>query len=202
MTRPTRYRTPRQLAVVADNVLARFASEFSWSRTMPIPIERIVERLYGITIEWHELGEPPGTSILGALDPAAKKIALNTKHERLFSEVLGPYEFTLGHELGHWLFDADDPNQLNLLEAPIRRFCHSRDSPAMTKDQQGRETNANRFAAELLMPSDLVSQVSEEDLVARLGEYARDWGVSRTALRIRLETLGILADGPPDDALW
>ena len=62
--------------------------------------------LYRISIEWHELEEPAGASILGALDPGAGTIALNSRHERLLSEVLGPYEFTLGHELGHWLFDA------------------------------------------------------------------------------------------------
>ena len=169
---------------------------------MPIPVEQIVERLYGIAIEWHELEEPAGASILGALDPVARTIALNTRHEQLFSEVLGPYEFTLGHELGHWLFDADDPNQLNLLDAPSDRFCHSRNSGNLSKEQQWRETNANRFAAELLMPSDLIAQVDEVDLVGRMNEYAREWGVSRTALRIRLETLGVIDDHPDEQSLW
>ena len=202
MARLSRYRTPRQLAVVADNVLARYASEFSWSRAMPIPIEQIVERLYGISIEWHGLDEPPGTSVLGALDPAAKTIALNSKHQQMFCDVLGPYEFTLAHELGHWLFDADDPNQLSLLDEPTERFCHSRNSPAMGQQQRNCETNANRFAAELLMPAHLVRQVDQDDLAAEMATYAREWGVSRTALRIRLETVGILDGSTEDEPLW
>lgn len=169
---------------------------------MPIPVEQIVERQYGITIEWHELEERPGTSILGALDPDAMVVVLNSRHERLFSEVLGPYEFTLAHELGHLLFDAEDPNQLNLLDGGGQRFCHSRNSTRMTRTQQEREWNANRFAAELLMPADLVRQVDEEDLVSHIGEYAQRWGVSYTALSIRLQTLGILADGPPEAGFW
>lgn len=169
---------------------------------MPIPVEQIMERQYGIEIEWHELDEPPGTSILGAIDPHAMVVVLNSRHERLFSEVLGPYEFTLAHELGHLLFDADDPNQLNLLQEAGQRFCHSRKSTGMSRTQQEREWNANRFAAELLMPADLVRQVDEEDLVAHVGEYAQRWGVSHTALSIRLKTLGIVADGPPEAGLW
>ena len=202
MARPTRYRTPQQLAVVADDVLARFASEFGWCRAMPIPIEQIVERMYEISIEWHELEELPGASVLGALDSVSKTVVLNLRHEQMFSDVLGPYEFTLAHELGHWLFDADDPRQLNLLDGPTGRFCHSRTSPAMSQQQQHRETNANRFAAELLMPADLVRQVDADDLVGRLREYAQEWGVSRTALCIRLETLGIILDGGSDERLW
>lgn len=201
MARDTRYRTQKQLVVVADNVLARFASEFGWLRGMPIPIEQIVERMYGISIEWHELEEQPGASVLGALDPVAKTVALNLRHEQMFNDVLGPYEFTLAHELGHWLFDADDPNQLNLLDGLPERFCHSRNSTTMTQQQKNRETNANRFAAELLMPADLVRQVDGDQLVERMAAYARDWGVSRTALRIRLETLGIL-DEASDESLW
>jgi hypothetical protein len=202
MARPTRYRTPRQLAVVAESVLTRYASEFGWTRAMPVPIEQIIERLYRIGIEWHELDEPPGTSVLGALDPAARTIVLNRKHEQMLSDVLGPYEFTLGHELGHWLFDADDPNQLSLLDSQGERFCHSRNSPAMSQQQQNRETNANRFAAELLMPADLVLRVDEKDLVANMVRYAVDWNVSRTALRIRLETLGILDGESDNEPLW
>lgn len=201
MARPTRYRTQQQLAVVADNVLARFGSEFGWARAMPIPVEQIVERMYEINIEWHELEEQPGVSVLGALDPVAKTVVLNQRHEQMFNDVLGPYEFTLAHELGHWLFDADDPAQQSLLDGPTERFCHSRNSTALSQQQMNRETNANRFAAELLMPADLVRQVDEDELVERMAAYAREWGVSRTALRIRLETLGIL-DEASDESLW
>lgn len=203
MPRPTRYRSERHLALVADEVLAKYAQNRDWARALPIPIEDIVETLYELDVVWLELDEPAGVSILGALDPDSKTIIFNERHQGMFVDVLGPYEFTLAHELGHWIFDADDPNQMTFLDGEgDRRFCHSRNSASMTKAQKQRETNANRFAAELLLPRDLVEEVDTDDLVVHIGDFALMWGVSRQALTIRLETLGILVGGPPERGFW
>lgn len=169
---------------------------------MPVPIEAIVEQTYGLKIEWAQIEEPPGSKILGALFPHDKTIQLNERHEDMFESWVGPYEFTLAHELGHWLYDAD-PGQESLFASEKPEFCHWRRTPGLPKDVQRRETNANKLAAAILMPADLVRSIDVEDLAAHVREYAAMWGVSMKALEIRLSELGLISDtGGADQFGW
>ncbi len=160
--------------------------------TLPVPIELIVEQTYGLEILWGEIPEPPNATILGALAPRERRIMLNSKREALFERWMGPERFTLAHELGHWIYDADDPSQLTLdLDSqPAEQYCYHRKSPWLSEVQQIREVNANKFAAHLLLPEDLVRAGVGELREDFPGTAAR-WGVSRTALRIRLQNLGL-----------
>ena len=53
-----------------------------------------------------------------------------------------------------------------------------------------REFNANKFASHLLMPRGLIAEAMLSPKRPPLRRCARDWGVSKQALRIRLEGLG------------
>lgn len=55
--------------------------------------------------------------------------------------------FTVAHELGHFLFDFD-PNKIQFYNA------FERDHNESEEDEEDNEKLANRFAAELLMPTD------------------------------------------------
>ncbi len=202
MARPTRWRSDDSHAVIANEVLHRHANEAGWARAMPVPIEAIVEQTYGLAIEWAEIQEPPGSKILGALFPDAKTIQLNELHENMFENWVGPYEFTLAHELGHWLYDAD-PGQGSLLASEPQGFCHWRSTPGLSKDLQRRESNANKLAAAILMPADLVRGADTDDVLAHIREYAAAWGVSMRALEIRLSELGMIDEtGGADRFSW
>lgn len=103
--------------------------------------------------------------------------------------------FTAAHELGHFLLhfaaDADDDGA---------GFIQDDTDVAETDDEKlaAQERQANRFAAELLMPETRCRQIaaeSPEKLGASLRylehRFARTFLVSRAAARWRLDSLGL-----------
>lgn len=161
---------------------------------MPVPVELIVEQTFDLSVVYGAIDEDPGVMILGALVPMDKRIVLNDRHADLFDQVIGPERFTLAHELGHWVYDADSPDQLPLaldLTDTESVFCYHRETPGIDEQTRIREINANGFASALLMPADLVLNVSIPDSVPDQRQLAKQWGVSYQAFRIRLENLGI-----------
>lgn len=196
MARRTHPRTEAQHEVATSNVLARHAAETGVPIELPVPIELIIESTYDLTILWDEIEEPPDMTILGALFPRESRIVMNVMHESLFDRVVGPERFTLAHELGHWIYDADDPNQLSLdLESgPTESFCYHRENPNLADDTRIREVNANKFAAHLLLPEHLVRAVDLDEVLRDFRATAADWGVSQQTLRIRLDALDLLDD--------
>ena len=57
-----------------------------------------------------------------------------------------------------------------------------------------RELNANKFAAHLLLPDDLVRRANIDEVLKDLPGTAKRWQVSRTTLRIRLQDLGFIGE--------
>lgn len=173
-------------------VLARYQRASGDRVSLPVPVDLIIETVYDLRIESKVIPEEPGERILGVLQPAARTIFLNQRHEDLFTAVVGPEQFTLGHELGHWIYDADDPAQGRLFDpaaSPV--FCRHLANNAPQEAAQLREVNANKFASALLMPEHLIRIAIAEPFVSRLAlsQTAASWGVSAQALTIRLETL-------------
>lgn len=94
----------------------------------------------------------------------------------------GRRRFTIAHEFGHFIMHRD--------EAPQGGFqCRQEDLAAWDHDRSPQETEANRFAAGVLMPfDDFRAQVPARALVGleKLGELARErYGVSLTACALR-----------------
>ena len=183
-------------ASTARKVLTRHAVLVGAPIVLPVPIELIIEQTYGLEILWEEIREPPDTIVLGALAPHDRRILLNSRHMALFERYIGPERFTLAHELAHWIYDAENPAQLALdfdLKPP-ERYCYYRDSPGLSDSLRIREVNANKLAAHLLLPEDLVRRENIDALLADLPGIAMRWQVSRTTLRIRLQDLGLIAE--------
>ena len=196
MPRPTYPRPDHQHALTASRVLRRHASATGAPVSLPIPIQLIIEQTFGLDILWEEIEEPPDYVILGGLEPGDRRIVLNLLHEGLFDQYIGPEHFTLAHELAHWVYDADNPNQfaLDLGERPAERYCYHRDSPGLSEDLRIRELNANKLAAHLLLPGDLVRRADIGEVLRDLPGTANRWGVSSTTLRIRLQELGLIPE--------
>src|ERR1019366_1661605 len=74
---------------------------------LPVPIEKIVEQVLGLNLDWDEIEEQPGEQILGGLIAVERKIVLNEKHLPLFEAKPGLERSTIGHEAGHWDIDID-----------------------------------------------------------------------------------------------
>ena len=194
MPRRTFPRSNRDHALTASRILTRHATAVGLPVELPIPIEMIVEQTFGLQILWEEIEEPLGTIILGALAPHERRIVLNSRHETLFEHYIGPERFTLAHELAHWTYDADNPDQLafDLDEELPDWNCYPRDSQGLSEEQRIREMNANKLAAHLLLPENLVRRKSADETLRNLRGTAEAWGVSATTLKIRLQDLGIL----------
>lgn len=197
MARKTFPRRPHIHEVTADIVLRRHEAVAGESVGLPVPVEDIIERTMGLTILYDEIEEPAGTMILGALSPSDRLIVLNERHVALFEEVVGPEKFTIAHELGHWVYDADDPNQqsLDFTSSTDEVFCYHRDGSENVADAARlREISANGFASCLLMPKHLILAADVNEVLADFRGTARGWGVSQQALRIRLEKLDLIDD--------
>ena len=196
--RPTYPRSHDSHATTARKILNRHEATTGSRVTLPIPIEMIVEQTYGLEILWADIPEPPEVTILGALAPREKRIVLNSRHESLLERWMGPERFTLAHELAHWTYDADDPNQLafDLGVGAEEQYCYHRESPGLSNDLRIREVNANKLAAHLLLPEDLVRAAVTEAGKRVPHDAAARWRVSRAMLEIRLRELGLAQARP------
>ena len=94
--------------------------------------------------------------------------------------------FTAAHELGHYMLHrlllgvGVDDNKAYRSDLKLGNFTNS-------NIKKGHETEANRFAAIVLMPSGLVKD--EFDKNNNLSNLARKFCVSEQAMRIRLNSL-------------
>ena len=181
--------------IVAREVLEKHTLRCGMLVALPVPIENIIEGTYGLEVLYDGIDEPPDTVILGALRPAQRRIVLNERHMDMFEGWVGPERFTLAHELAHWVYDADDPNQLTFdltSTGPVEQFCYHRESPRLADHLRIREINANKLASHLLLPDHLIRQVPVDDILANFRRMAAEWGVSQQTLRIRLGTMGLI----------
>lgn len=206
MAQPAWPRSQKQHEAKSEEILDHHSVATGVAVSLPVPIEMIVTKTFDLEIEWGVIEEPEGSTILGALAPRDRRIFLNERHLLMFESWIGPERFTLAHELAHWVYDADNPDQLALpFGAGATQFCYHRESSvALSADVTVREVNANKLAACLLLPMFLVRQVNVSELLGNTREYASAWGVSRRMLMIRLETLGLIkasVPSPDDDAV-
>lgn len=194
MARPTHPRNNDRHQVVAAAILHRHAIRTGERIELPVPIEMIVEVTYGLSIEWADIDEPPGQSILGALAPSTCTIVMNERHLPRFERWVGPERFTLAHELAHWIYDAENPEQGSLaFDDGGEIFCRAGDAADLDRTTRLREQNANALAAHILLPDHLVLAHDLGDVLDDVRRTARDWGVSQQTLRIKLERLDVLA---------
>lgn len=178
---------------VGGEILRRHAQTTGWTVSMPVPIELIIEQSYSLTLDVGDIEESAGVTVLGALYPNDRLIRLNERHMSLLEGVIGTMQFTYAHELAHWLYDAD-PGQEQLFSDDAPTFCRTPGEPDLPEAVRIREMNANKLAASILMPVELMRTLSIDDVVGDIRAAARDLGVSKAALRIRLDELNLLDD--------
>lgn len=152
--------------------------------TIPVHVSEIAEQY--ASIRRMQLAE----EISGMLIPSDVRpvIVVNSRHSPVRQR------FTIAHELGHLLlhnFTGPHADQRF-------RFRDARSSDGLVDE----EIEANQFAAELLMPRELVIRAvedagleyaaSEDEENASISKLARQFEVSSQAFSIRLATLQIL----------
>jgi Zn-dependent peptidase ImmA (M78 family) len=158
--------------VRAGALLARYHERFG-GEGPPVPVVAIAEDLCGLLVE-----EIPNLDVSGMLMPLERHICLNA------TEPPERRRFTLAHELGHWVCQY-----LEGVKAP--RFCRA-EEVGLDPTAKAIEREANVFAAELLMPGNVVRDEFRGDMESTAAQFR----VSEEAMSWRLFNLGLVDERP------
>jgi hypothetical protein len=161
---------------------------------VPVPVEQILENCLGFHLELDDLHN---NQLLAATYAASRTVVIDQSLDPSeHPERLGRYRFTVAHEIGH-----------------IRLHWSYLDGVEMTIDEPSTgvlagggplEGQADMFASMLLMPADAIHSAWSENPSRfttrsgyfpgndRLGRMASRFAVSRQAMKVRLERLGLL----------
>lgn len=148
----------------------------------PVNIEAIIKS-HGIEMVYAELPDEI-SGILYIDDGKNSRILVNKDHHP------NRQRFTMAHELGHYVLHMNKGIHID-------KKSFSRNMLSQT-GLDSIEIEANRFAAELLMPKMLVEQemIGKDDLIDIqediLYQLANKFKVSTAAMSIRLQSLGYL----------
>ena len=141
------------LEAIASGLLRRARARGLWDGSAPIPVERLIERLLGVRIEFDYLDDGGGAHVLGKLVIHERTIYINTADRERFELIVGLERYTLAHEAGHFELHVD---QGGYLQTNLGLDLSTDAILCRDGDTSPREYQAERFGAYLLMPEDLV----------------------------------------------
>lgn len=165
---------------------------------LPVPIEDIAERFLGYEIDFLDTGIFSDPDVLGGIDFDNNKIYVNAS----VADHDGRYNFTVAHEIGHHVLHRKHYLQ-SVSEDQREILCREKGKKPQI------ETEADRFAAALLMPADSLSKAvkGKARRVRTVGQaraLAHDLtkvsgfsNVSNSAMINRLRDLGHLNNSIP-----
>ena len=192
----------------ASALLAAYARRVGSPIRPPVPVESILQDHLRLHLGFDDLRTRLGVpDVLGAsIWTAVTWSSIRTLDPDEHSSVLGRYQFTLAHEMGHWelhraLFEFQQ-RQEDLFDRPSAPSIVCRTSQAKERI----ELQADAFAAALLMPKAQVithwqqlidsgrrlrpGARQDELIEVAVRPLAKTFEVSAQAMRIRLEGLG------------
>ncbi|HEX8420409.1 MAG TPA: ImmA/IrrE family metallo-endopeptidase [Sphingomonas sp.] len=98
--------------------------------------------------------------------------------------------FTAAHELAHYLLHRDLLGDGERMHRHIDNLYDAGRQSGEVIFRRSHEIEANRIAAQIVMPKKLVEE--KFGLTPDAGALASEFGVSKAAMEIRLKTLGLL----------
>ena len=173
----------KEIGRKAALVLKEAGSELGLEIAPPVPIEAIIEQVFGIYLLVEDLTKVYGdfswaNDLLGATILSRKQILI---HDKLLSDAKehGRYHFTCAHELAHWVIHRP---LFKTSEQSVREGSPGNDILCRTSNNRQRgEWQADYMAACLLMPEAFTRKafhvaVSEKPLILmnREGSVCRD----------------------------
>lgn len=157
----------RDIEAQAQLVLTDYFDDKDYS--YPIPIEEIAEA-NGLNVKYGKFQDETVSGILKKEDHVGSVYISATEPKYRQS-------FTIAHELGHFLIHADREGEI----------LYRRDAINLTTEDQEVESEANLFAASILMPEEkFIEYWNVAKNESLLGDY---FGVSPTAVRLRVKNL-------------
>jgi hypothetical protein len=171
--------------VAARDLLAAYVDVYPIDADCAVPVEEIASSYLGLLVRDSAL--EPGVS--GELRIREREIHVNAAEGRRWPR---RRRFTIAHEIGHWVLHRDDIADLVV----TRTIEHvPRDAEQATTPEKVREREANRFAAELLMPEDRV-RAAVAAHGAGVVDQARLFEVSALSMAWRLFNLAYIQRRP------
>lgn len=184
-----------------DVITSRIINEYNESlltqnQPVEIPIEEIIEFHYGFNIEYEHLNYI-SPDVIAAIFPESMRIVMNESKSQLFNQNEGFHRFTFAHELGHWVLHVEDKQNLQTTielgnQTTNVFFCRDQN-----KINQQIERQADLFAGSILMPKKLMESAlrslsTKNILRSDLHQLASCFGVSKSALQVRINQLKLL----------
>lgn len=154
---------------------ARKTLELYGADDIPVDVESICKRL-GIKVlyvDFSEIEMRVGKEIAGAIQKVGSAYTILVNEDD--SDVRA--RFTIAHELGHYFLHMKG-NQKEIVTS-------------FRRDRSPKETSANKFAAELLMPREMVRREYAKMVIPVSDSLAKKFEVSKSAMRVRLDSLGL-----------
>ena len=154
-------------------------------RSAPVPVEKIAEAL-GVRLVYEPARE--GEGIYGMLyrDEGQPVIGVNSLNH------IHRQRFTVAHEIGHFLLHEGK----EYVDVPTVRFRDLKSGLAIDKE----EIEANGFAAELLMPRELlekslriITRQKLDDPKEIVEKLSKEYKVSPQTAEFRLKNLGVFS---------
>ena len=139
----------------------------------PIDIRNLVQSVYGLKLQYAKFSN---NDVCGFLDINEKTIWVNV------TDNTNRQNFTIAHEFGHWMLHKDE-----ILENPESYNGFFRQPLGGCKDY--RETEANMFAAQLLVPKEMLKICCTAKFTTEM--MARLFQVSEDVIGYRLKQEGL-----------
>lgn len=145
-----------------------------WDGTLPIDVVAIAQKMGAQVFSSSGLG------------PLSGKVELVDGTPHIYCNSAEPtvrQRFTIAHEIGHLALGHVSPECAQHREDPASNFSGT---------VLPIEREANAFAAQLLMPENVLEYAVNEERISDIARLARMFDVSQVAMKYRLQNIGLL----------
>lgn len=159
------YLHEKQIEAEAELLLAEYGERFEPIVHPPVPIDDMIELHLHLALEFKDMKSLfPFADVHGAIWFGLAKIGIDQSLDPLVNPArVGRYHFTLGHEIGHWRLHRP---YFKTNSAERKLFDNGSLQPDVVCRSSERkkpvESQADKFAASLLMPRTMVYTVWSE----------------------------------------
>jgi hypothetical protein len=140
-------------------VIKEYEQKYNQKISIPVPVENMLDALYDFIVEPQDLCAKHKADVLAELHilEGRRDIYIDKSiHPDYHPEKLGRYNFTLGHEMGHWILHC--PQILMMEQTPDIFKPGEPVVICRSSSKERRETQADIFSGMFLMPHYLLSE--------------------------------------------
>jgi len=163
------------LSQQTPEIAAKRVLDSLWDGLLPVNIHKISGD-YGVRVEYTPMFSESGVVSIESGKPIIRVNSTETERRQ---------RFTVAHELGHIVLHHLTEEKPEFRD-PTQNYTLA--------NYDVRERDANRFAATILMPPEVVRSILNSEGITNVDVLADRFGVSTAAMTIRLKTMGILPE--------